>query len=117
MVLRIALLYYLLDPPLTRQRQGIGPEHLDAAMAVWDCCSQSVELLFGDRAGTNLGDKILALLANGPKTKAELNKHLSPSQKHDRDGALAALKQQGLIVETERSDTGGRPATAWELAK
>ena len=61
---RIALIYYLLDLPPEGQsnsprgfawRQGVGVKHLDAAMAVWDYCEQSVKQLFGGQHGLQVG--------------------------------------------------------------
>jgi hypothetical protein len=115
MVLRLALIYFLLDPPPKGGSRGIAPEHLDAALAVWDYCEQSVQMLFRTRAGTFLGDKILTLLANGPLTKDEINNHLSPKQKAEAGGVLAHLEAAGLIRKAKVEKTGpGRPVTMWE---
>jgi hypothetical protein len=115
-VLRLALLYYLLDPPPKGESRGITPDHLDAAMAVWRYCEESVQMLFTSRAGTFLADKILELLANGPMSKDELNDHLSAKQKAEALGVLASLEQQGLVIkDTVKRDGPGRPATTWKL--
>jgi Domain of unknown function (DUF3854) len=120
MVLRLALLYYLLDPRSGGDSQGdvsqgILPVHLDAAMAVWNYCRESVEMLFRGRSGTFLGDKILELLANGRMTKDQLNDHLSPKQKADAPGVLAGLEAAGHVRKvTVKREGAGRPATAWE---
>jgi hypothetical protein len=124
MVLRMALIYYLLDRPnagLNRKDAGAGiqPVHLDAALAVWDYCSQSVEILFRGKTGTFLGDKILDLLrkAGGTLTKKQLNTHLSNEQKRVVGGVLGGLEEAGAIrkVYTASQPCGGRPATAWEI--
>jgi hypothetical protein len=118
MVLRVALIYFLLDPPQTGVSRGIEPIHLDAAMAVWRYCEESVQMLFRSRAGTFLGDKILELLANGPMTKDALNDHLSPKQKAEVAGVLANLEAASLILKTTVPSGGaGRPATVYELVK
>jgi hypothetical protein len=126
MVLRLALLYYLLDPPpkggsqfeqfKAKHLAGIQPVHLDAALAVWDYCVRSVEMLFRSKAGTFLGDKLLELLRDhGPMTKDVLNDHLSPKQKAEAAGVLASLEAAGLIRKGTKKPTGaGRPATVWE---
>jgi hypothetical protein len=115
-VLRTALIYYLLDPPPKGGSQGILPVHLDAAMAVWRYCCESVEMLFAGRAGTGLGDRILSLLAGGPMTRDEFNPHLSAAQKKDIGSVLAALERANLVRRSKRQ-TDGRPATVWELVE
>ena len=115
MVLRLALIYFLLDSPPGGVSEGIQPVHLDAAMAVWRYCEESVRMLFKGRAGTFLGDKILELLSSGPKSKDELNDHLSAKQKAEAPAALAALEAAGQVRWTVRKREGaGRPATVWE---
>jgi hypothetical protein len=118
MVLRLALIYFLLDPPSKGGGQGIEPIHLDSALAVWRYCEESAQILFRSRAGTFLGDKILELLANGRMTKDALNDHFSPKQKAEAGGVLASLEMAGLIrKEIVKKPGGGRPATLWELVK
>jgi hypothetical protein len=129
MVLRLALIYYLLDSPPRRKPGLLGrrcppeiariqPVHLDAALAVWDYCVASVEILFRTKAGTFLGDKILGLLDAGPMTKDVLNDHLSPKQKAEAGGVLAGLEAAGLVRKAIAKKPGaGRPATLWELVK
>lgn len=114
MVLRLALIYFLLDFP-PRRSQGIAPAHLDAAMAVWRYCKQSVQMLFGDRAGTGLGDKILAILSKKPMSRDELNPHLSSLQKREVARVLEGLERAMLVRKTTRRNETGRPATVWEL--
>jgi Domain of unknown function (DUF3854) len=116
MVLRVALIYYLLDPPSTGVSQGIQPVHLDAAMAVWNYCEESVQMLFKTRSGTMLGDKVLALLADGPMTKDKMNDHLSPKQKGEINTVLASLEVAGQVVREVEQKTGpGRRAVYYRL--
>src|SRR5207302_1156153 len=127
MVLRVALIYYLLDPPSTGESRGIAPVHLDAAMAVWNYCEESVQMLFKTRSGTMLGDKVLALLAGGPMTKDTMNDHLSPKQKGrsmrcwrawNRPGrgsgrpARPATRRPEVKAEVETDQQGLQPAPA-----
>src|SRR5262249_48869108 len=112
-VLRIALIYFLLDPP-SRRKQGIQPVHLDAAMAVWKYCEQSVQFLFGDRARSKLGDKLLELLDN-PMTKTEINEPLSPKQKGESIAALDSLVNEGKVRKEKLKRSGaGAPATVYQ---
>jgi len=52
--MRLASLYALLD-----HSSLIRPEHLQAAIAVWDYSLASVRLTFGDAIGDPTADKIL----------------------------------------------------------
>lgn len=118
MVLRLALLYFLLDPPPKGVSQGISLEHLEAALAVWKYCEESVQMLFKSRAGTFLGDKVLMLLEAGPLSKDQLNNHLSPKQKEEAPHVLLQLETAGLIRKAILKKTSaGRPATVWELVR
>src|SRR5262249_38163355 len=118
MALRLALIYFLLDPPPKGGSRGIAPVHLEAAMAVWNYCEASVQVLFKTRAGTFLGDKILDLLADGGLTKDQINDHLSSKQKAEAGAVLENLERTGLIYKTTaKKDGAGRPATLWELRK
>src|SRR5262249_4881452 len=111
-----ALIYYILDTPPTGESRGISLAHLDAAMAVWNYCEESVQMLFKTRSGTMLGDKVLGLLADGPMSKDKMNDHLSPKQKKEIDGELARLEAAGQVSRTKEQREGpGRPAVAYRL--
>jgi hypothetical protein len=116
MVLRMALIYALLTVK-DLKLLAIGPEHLRAALAVWDYCEKSAYQLFETKTGEPLGDKLLQLLANGPMTKTEFNRHLSPKQKAGVGESLAKLEAAGLVRKMKVGHEGaGRPAEQWELA-
>jgi len=127
MVVRLALIYALLDclrkkptllvpHALDLKSLVIRPEHLNAALAVWDYCEQSAQQLFKNRSGDPLGDKMLQLLAAGPMTRQELNKHMSNHQKANAGPTLAKLEAAGRVRKRKESATGaGRPAEVWEL--
>ena len=77
--LRLALIYALLDG------QGhIDAPHLQAALAMWQYAKDSALYIFGDRAADPLEQRVLSLLATGPKTATELNKLLSGHVKKER---------------------------------
>jgi hypothetical protein len=128
LVLRLALIYALLDCPVKRTKL-FGPKlltqdlkvracHLEAGLAVWDYCRQSAEQLFGNRSGNALGDKILKLLSGGPMSKTEMNKHLSPAQKAEVGVVLAELEATRLVRRTKKDHDGpGRPTELWERVK
>ena len=86
-------------------------------MAVWRYCEKSVQIHFGDRAGTSLSDRILELLGKGPMTKDEFNPHLSANQKAELVGVLESLERAKAIRKTMRQGATGRPATVWERVR
>jgi hypothetical protein len=125
MVLRLALIYALLTCPLAKYKIGgimpdpkrlaIGAEHLRAALAVWEYCEESAEMLFKSRTGDPLGDRLLQLLDDGPMTRDEFNPHLSAKQKKEVGPALARLEAAGRVRRTKVKHEGaGRPAERWE---
>jgi hypothetical protein len=116
MVLRLALIYALLNRELNRLT--IGVEHLKAALAVWEYCEESARLLFQSRTGDPLGDKLLRLLRPGPMTRDGFNSHLSEKQKGEVRQVLAKLEAANLIRKTKVGHAGaGRPAERWELVE
>ena len=67
--MRLAMIYALLD-----QSPVIKRVHLEAALALWDYCEESVRYIFGDSLGDPVADEILRALRNTPagKTKTEI---------------------------------------------
>lgn len=108
--LRLALVYALLDG------QGhIDAPHLQAALALWQYAQDSALYIFGDRAADPLEQKILAVLATGPKTATELNKLLGGHVKKEAlQIALQELEARRRIV-LARQKTNGRTLTILSL--
>lgn len=108
-VLRLSLLYALLE-----QSPAITPEHLLAALALWDYCEASTRHIFGDSTGDPIADRILAALrGNGSMTQGEITDLLGRHVNAGRLGrALEALLAAGL-ARSVREETGGRPRTIW----
>jgi hypothetical protein len=109
-VTRLSLIYALLDRSAT-----IRPEHLKAALAVWEYCEASVRYIFGDKIGDPVADTILNALRSSPigLTRTEISSLFSGHR--DRQGidlALSTLARQDL-AKAIREDTGGRPAEKW----
>jgi len=112
-VLRLSLLYALLDCSLT-----IRKEHLAAAMAVWEYAAQSVRYVFGDALGDPVADEILRVLRETPEgmTRSELSTGIfNKNQSAEKIGlALQTLLMHGLAVCVRDTETGGRPAERWQ---
>ena len=110
-VLRLSLLYALLDSSSTMQ-----PEHLQAALAVWDYCERSIEHTFGGATGDADRERILGALIGGPKTVTELRRVFS----NNRDGdwikaKMAMLVRTDVAVETFKEGDRKNSIPAWAL--
>jgi hypothetical protein len=105
--LRLSVCYALLDGSPV-----IGPEHIRAALAVWEYCEASAHYVFGSALGDPVADQLLAAVAaagpdglDGEQQRAVFSRHVSAS----RLGlARAELEHRGFVI-TESEQTGGRP--------
>jgi hypothetical protein len=109
-VTRLSLIYALLD-----QSRTIRPEHLKAALAIWEYCETSVRYIFGDKIGDPIADTILNALRGASEglTRTEISALFSRNR--DRQGmdlALSTLARQDL-ASAIREETGGRPIEKW----
>jgi hypothetical protein len=114
-VLRLSLIYAALDRSPT-----VRPEHLTAALAVWDYADASARRIFGDALGLSVADTILtALRARGPLTRAEIGELFHRNKlSAEIEAALQVLLAAGKVRRSERPPAGGqgRPAEVWEVA-
>ena len=111
-VRRIAALFALLDC-----KSDVEPEHLCAALALWDYSVASVRHIFGEKIGDCLGDTILEALRVGPHTDSEISALFSGNVSSERLAyAKEALKVQGKII-CHSEPTGRRPKKIWELVR
>ena len=110
-VMRIACIYAGLD-----QSRFITPDHLRAALAVWEYCESGVRYVFGDRTGDTVADRILKeLKAISPDglSRTDISDLLLRHQRtSDIASSLELLEQSGLAY-CQREPTGGRPAERW----
>jgi len=109
-VVRIALIYALMD-----EKNKIGVDHLQAALAVWDYADESAQYVFGDATGDPARDNIVTALkasTNG-LTRTQISGLLGRHVRADHiDRTLAELKAEGLS-DSVTKDTGGRPLEIW----
>ena len=111
--MRLACIYALLDCSAV-----VRPDHLKAALGLWDYAETSTRRIFGDRLGNPVADRILAALRAAEQ--------LSETEIHDLfgrhkpgweiDQGLELLLRLGLAVPVVLT-TGGRPRTVWRGAK
>ena len=113
-VMRLACIYALLDCSAI-----IRPEHLKAAIAVWEYAEASVEYIFEDMLGNQIADEILQALKVTPdglsRTQiSELfSKHKSSA---DIQIALDLLLHTGK-AKYQIIQTGGSSKELWTVAK
>jgi hypothetical protein len=87
-VLRLSCIFALLD-----KEKFITPQHLEAALAVWQYCEDSARYIFGNNTGDKLANKILSLLReskNNGLTKTDI--HDLTGRSYEADRINAALK-------------------------
>ena len=110
-VVRIALIYTLMD-----EKNMIGVDHLQAALAVWDYADESAQYVFGDATGDPVKDTISGALKGSPGglSRTEISSLFGRHIKSDRiDRTLAELKIAGHAY-SEELDTGGRKKEIWK---
>jgi hypothetical protein len=112
-VLRLSILYALLDGA-----PSIRPEHLRAALAVWDYAETSARRIFGEALGLSVADTILAALKrHGPLTRTQIRDLFGRNKPGSEiDAALELLAQKGKAKRSTRLPEGGtgRPVEIWE---
>jgi hypothetical protein len=113
-VMRFAIVYALLD------KEGvIGILHLRAALALWEYCRDSAQLIFGNVETDPNTNRVLAALGEGEKTQTQLNDlfsgHLSATQLRT---ILSELQAVGRITQHKKGGGKGkgRATTIWSLS-
>lgn len=111
-VTRLSAIYALLDGSAE-----ILPEHLLAALALWDYLEASARYVFGTALGDPTADELLQLLREAPGglTRTEIRDHFSRHKPAEIDRALKMLEGQGLANRKDKP-TAGRPAELWAAA-
>jgi hypothetical protein len=113
-VFRLSMIYAVLD-----NQAEIRPEHLQAALAVWEYSVSSAKWIFGDSTGNWRADKILWELQRCPSgiSRTTINDQVFKrnSTRTDIDQALSVLFQNRLAIPSEIRE--GRYRTEfWKLA-
>jgi hypothetical protein len=112
-VLRLSLIYAVLDrAPMVR------PEHLAAALAIWDYAETSARRIFGDRLGISDADTLLASFrAKGRMTRTAIRDIFKRNKSTEEiDALLNLLAGMGKIRKAPGDSNGGpgRPSEIWE---
>ena len=109
-VMRIACEYALFDCSAI-----IRPEHLNAALAIWDYSEQSVVYIYGDKTGDVTIDTILITLRSSPDglSRTEISGRFAGHKTSEEiTRALEILKEHNL-VESKMLTTAGRYEQRW----
>lgn len=109
-VVRLAAVYALLDCS-----ELIRPEHLQAALALWEYSEGSVYHVFGRTLGDPVADEIHAALrinADG-LTRTEISALFQRNVSRDRLGRALLLLHRSKLAEPKSVETDGRPAEVW----
>ena len=108
--IRLALIYTLLDGTNT-----IRPEHLTAALALWDYAARSAAWAINQSTGDPLAEQIHAALTRSPDglTRTQLRDLLHRNLPAERvEQALHTLHAAGRATR-QQTATAGRPAEIW----
>ncbi len=107
-VMRLAGLYAVLDKSLE-----VRPEHLQASMAAWQYCADSVAGIFGRRTGDVIADAILEQLRISKRlTRTQVSEIFKKNQSAGAiDRAVQLLLRDGKVrtVKGERKNGGRAP--------
>lgn len=113
-VLRLAMVFALSDGTAL-----IEPHHLEAAFAIWQYSTESIDYIYGDKIGDPVAQKILEQLKEDyPKqfNKSEIMAMFSNHKsKHEIGCSIKNLLRHKLITE-EKVQTGGRPSESYQYA-
>ena len=113
-VVRLALIYALMDCSQGTERCEIDFPHLESALAAWEYCETSAAYIFGDSLGDEVADEILRSLRQvDGMTRTDISNHFGRHRSSGRvSAALALLAGKGL-ARCESMSTGGRPVETW----
>jgi len=117
-VLRLSMIYAIADGTGT-----IGEAHLQAALACWRYCEDSVRWAFGDKLGDTTADTVLAALRAAPdgltRTAifSDVFKRNAPAEEITR--ALVSLARSSLVSCERIAPEGGkgRPSERWHATR
>lgn len=109
-VIRLAIIYALLE-----RRKEIQPEHLKAALAVWEYAEASARYIFGSVLGDPIADEILRALRATPNglSRTDISRLFQRNRDSQSIGrALDLLARAGLAY-SRQERTDGRPVEVW----
>lgn len=112
-VVRLSSIYALLD-----LSSFIRPQHIAAALAVWDYVEESVKYIFQNRTGDPVANKIFkALQGAEDKTlsRTEIRDLFGRNQKTERITAALEILEVNKLAVKESISTEGRSQEVWKI--
>jgi len=111
--LRLACLYAAIDGSPV-----IKTPHLEAAVAVWQYCQDSIRCVFGDRIGDPLAERILELLRATPggMSRNGIRQYFKRNKSSQEIGDALQILMQHHLVTAQPVSTAGRPKTVFVAA-
>jgi len=111
-VTRLACVYALLD--LSDQ---IQPDHLRAAIALWDYNENSIKYIFQNKIGDQLAEKIFDLLEKNPQglSRSEISNLLNRNYSSDQLTDALSLLESLEIAYKEHIEPNGRAKEIWKI--
>jgi len=106
--MRLACLYALMD-----HSRIVKPQHLKAAMALWEYSERSARVIFGHKTGDNKVDKVKeALREKGQLTLTDVSNLFGRNIKSEEiQRIIGCLLKWGMAIVREEKDGEGRPLT------
>jgi hypothetical protein len=110
-VLRLALLYALLDAS-----DVIRPEHLKAALAIWEYAEDSACYIFGSALGDPVADEMYRALkaASDKLTRTEISNLLKRNKTAETIGRALETLARAKLARSIQQQTDGRPIEVWQ---
>jgi Protein of unknown function (DUF3987)/CHC2 zinc finger len=103
-VLRLAMIYAILDGRLL-----INENHLEAALAVWGYCAQTVRRIFGNMKGSSVAEKIFDFVSiSGEVSMREIYDHLSRNVSSKEIHIAVHLLESQALVRTLTEKSGSK---------
>jgi len=111
-VRRLAAIEAVLD-----SRDAVTPDHLLAAIAIWQYCEQSAYCIFGDQLGDPDADTLLRALADhdGAMSQTEVSSLFGRHRTAQQLEALRQRLEKWKSIRVVSEETAGRPLTRWVL--
>ena len=93
----------------------IKPEHLMAALALWEYCEDSCRYIFGNSLGDLIADRILEALRTNQQgiTRTDIRELFHGKQSAARVEQALALLVQYKLAKSNKESTSGRPIEWW----
>ena len=112
-VVRLSCVYALLDLSLV-----IKPQHIAAALAVWDYVEESVKYIFQNRTGDPIANKIFKALQEAEDksmSRTEIRDLFGRNQKAERLTVALEILQVNGLAKKEVVSTEGRSQEVWKI--